>query len=103
MRQAYLRKNLGQYRYEISTREDLLNNTYTANALNEYTSITTPGYKDICAAAIATNGVTVNGNTADRKVVQVSVLTIDTDPSPAHQALRGRITESRPGPDHCLR
>jgi RHS repeat-associated protein len=42
--------------------------SYTANALNEYTSITTPGYKDICGAAIATNSVAVNANTADRKV-----------------------------------
>jgi RHS repeat-associated protein len=42
--------------------------SYTANALNEYSSITTPGYKDICGAAIATNSVAVNGNAADRKV-----------------------------------
>jgi YD repeat-containing protein len=42
--------------------------SYTANALNEYTSITTPGYKDICGAAIATNSVAVNGNASDRKV-----------------------------------
>jgi len=42
--------------------------TYTANGLNQYTDITTPGYKDICGIAIATNGVTVNGGAADRKV-----------------------------------
>jgi hypothetical protein len=47
---------------------NLRQTTYTANALNEYTSITTPGYKDICGAAIATNSVAVNGNASDRKV-----------------------------------
>jgi len=59
---------LWEFGGQISTRGDLLKNTYTANALNEYTSITTPGYKDICGAAIATNSVAVNGGTADRKV-----------------------------------
>lgn len=47
---------------------NLRQTTYAANALNEYTSVTTPGYEDICGVAIGTNGVTVNGNTADRKV-----------------------------------
>jgi len=41
--------------------------TYTGNSLNEYTGITTPGYKDILGDAIATNTVTVNSGTADRK------------------------------------
>jgi RHS repeat-associated protein len=42
--------------------------TYAANALNQYTSITTPGYKDIVGVAIATNSVTVNSGATDRKV-----------------------------------
>ena len=42
--------------------------SYTANALIEYTSITTPGYKDIYGLAVATNAVKVNGSTSDRKV-----------------------------------
>ena len=41
--------------------------TYTANSLNEYTSIATPGYESIIGAALATNGVTVNSGAADRK------------------------------------
>jgi YD repeat-containing protein len=46
---------------------------YAANALNQYTSITTPGYKDILGVALATNTVrltnTVTGTwvEADRK------------------------------------
>ena len=40
---------------------------YTANNLNEYTSISTPGYKDVIGAAFATNAVAVNSDTADRK------------------------------------
>ncbi len=47
---------------------NLRQTTYTANSLNEYTGITTPGYKDICGVALATNAVTVNGNAADRRV-----------------------------------
>jgi RHS repeat-associated protein len=39
---------------------------YTANSLNQYTDIVTPGLKDIMGAALATNSVTVNGGTADR-------------------------------------
>ena len=42
--------------------------SYTANSLNQYTGITTPGEKEIIGVAIATNSVTVNGGTADRKV-----------------------------------
>jgi hypothetical protein len=42
--------------------------TYTANGLNQYTTVTTPGYKDIMGLALATNTVTVNRGTADRKV-----------------------------------
>jgi RHS repeat-associated protein len=41
--------------------------SYTANSLNEYTGIVTPGSKDIMGLAIATNTVTVNGGVADRK------------------------------------
>jgi RHS repeat-associated protein len=41
--------------------------TYVVNNLDEYTNIATPGYKDIIGDAIATNYVTVNGGTADRK------------------------------------
>jgi len=41
--------------------------SYTANSLNQYTSIVTPGQKDICGAALVTNSVTVNSVAADRK------------------------------------
>jgi hypothetical protein len=41
--------------------------SYAVNNLNEYTNISTPGYKDIIGVAIATNGVTVNGAATDRK------------------------------------
>ncbi len=41
--------------------------SYTANNLNEYTAITTPGYKDIFGVALANNAVTVNSGAADRK------------------------------------
>jgi len=34
----------------------------------QYTSNTTPGYKEIIGVAVATNAVTVNGGAADRKV-----------------------------------
>ncbi len=40
---------------------------YTNNLLNQYTSITTPGFEDIIGVAVATNSVTVNSGTADRK------------------------------------
>jgi len=40
---------------------------YTVNSLDQYTSIATPGYKDVCGAAIATNSVTVNACATDRK------------------------------------
>jgi RHS repeat-associated protein len=46
---------------------NLRTNSYTANNLNEYTAVSTPGYKDIIGVALATNSVTVNGGTADRK------------------------------------
>ena len=46
---------------------NLRTTSYSANNLNEYSSITTPGYKDILGLALVTNGVTVNGETADRK------------------------------------
>lgn len=41
--------------------------SYTANSLNQYSAVTTPGYEDIIGAAIATNGVTVNTLATDRK------------------------------------
>jgi RHS repeat-associated protein len=41
--------------------------SYTANSLNQYTNILTPGYENILGAALATNSVTVNGSAADRK------------------------------------
>ena len=41
--------------------------SYSVNSLNQYTGVVTPGLKDILGAALATNGVTVNGGTADRK------------------------------------
>jgi hypothetical protein len=46
--------------------------TYTANELNQYTSITTPGYEDILGVALATNSVTVNSGGTDRKIVKGS-------------------------------
>jgi RHS repeat-associated protein len=41
--------------------------SYTANALNQYTQRTVPGYVDIMGLGFATNAVTVNGQTAWRK------------------------------------
>ena len=42
---------------------------YTANSLNEYSGIiAAPGFENIMGAALATNTVVVNGNTADRKI-----------------------------------
>ena len=41
--------------------------SYTANSLNQYTGIVTPGLQDVCGAALATNAVTVNGGLADRR------------------------------------
>jgi RHS repeat-associated protein len=41
--------------------------SYTANPLNQYTTICTPGYETVVGAAYATNAVTVNSATADRK------------------------------------
>ena len=40
--------------------------SYTANSLNQYIGIATPGLQDVCGAALATNVVTVNGGLADR-------------------------------------
>jgi len=42
--------------------------SYTANDLNQYTSILTPGLADICGAALVNSNVTVNGVSADRKI-----------------------------------
>jgi RHS repeat-associated protein len=42
--------------------------SYTANSLNQYTAKTTPGYKDILGAALATDTVTVNSGATARKV-----------------------------------
>jgi RHS repeat-associated protein len=41
--------------------------SYSANNLNQYTTVTTPGYEAIVGVALATNLVTVNSLTADRK------------------------------------
>jgi RHS repeat-associated protein len=41
--------------------------SYGVNNLNEYTNVTTPGFKDIIGDAIATNSVTINSAAADRK------------------------------------
>jgi RHS repeat-associated protein len=40
---------------------------YTANNLNHYSAVATPGYDSILGVAFATNSVTVNSGTADRK------------------------------------
>ena len=41
---------------------------YSANSLNEYTNVATPGWQEVVGAAIASNNVTVNGSLADRKL-----------------------------------
>jgi RHS repeat-associated protein len=41
--------------------------TYGANSLNQYTNRTVPGFADIMGIALATNTVTVGGQTAHRK------------------------------------
>jgi YD repeat-containing protein len=46
---------------------NLRTTTYAANALNQYTTVTTPGYKDVLGAALATNSVTVNSGSCSRK------------------------------------
>jgi RHS repeat-associated protein len=48
--------------------ENLRSASYTANNLNQYTQRTVPGYLDIMGLGFATNAVTVNGQTASRKV-----------------------------------
>lgn len=40
---------------------------YAVNSLNQYTTLTNLGYADILGAALATNGVWVNGGLAERK------------------------------------
>jgi RHS repeat-associated protein len=40
---------------------------YTANNLNQYSAVVTPGYSAILGVAFATNSVTVNSASADRK------------------------------------
>jgi RHS repeat-associated protein len=62
--------------------------TYGANALNQYTNITTPGYKDIIGASMATNSVTVNGNATDRKVEYFhNEQTMANDSGPVYQSV----------------
>ena len=46
---------------------NLRTTTCAANQLNQYTTVTTPGYRDILGAALATNSVTVNSGAADRR------------------------------------
>jgi YD repeat-containing protein len=46
---------------------NLWTNYYTANSLNQYSGIVTPGYQSIIGVALPTNSVTVNGGAADRK------------------------------------
>ncbi len=46
---------------------NLRTTSYAANYLDQYTSITTPGYQSIIGAGLATDSVTVNSSTADRK------------------------------------
>jgi RHS repeat-associated protein len=41
--------------------------SYTPNNLNEYSTVVTPGYKDVMGAAWTTNVLTVNGGATDRK------------------------------------
>jgi len=61
---------------------------YNANPLNQYTNIVTPGYKSILGVAIATNTVTVNSNTALRKVEYFeSEITITNTLGPTWQSV----------------
>jgi YD repeat-containing protein len=46
---------------------NLRTNVYSANALNQNTSILTPGYESIFGVAMATNAVTVNSGATSRK------------------------------------
>jgi len=50
-----------------SNKLNLARQSYTNNRLNQYIGITTPGYENIIGAALATNGVTVNGSATDRR------------------------------------
>ena len=46
---------------------NLRTSSYTPNQLNQYTTVVTPGFKDVSGAAWATSTVTVNGGATDRK------------------------------------
>lgn len=46
---------------------NLRQTVYATNALNLYTTVTTPGYEDVVGMAWATNTVTVNSGATDRK------------------------------------
>ena len=46
---------------------NLRTTSYSANNVNEYSNITTPGYEDVLGMAWATNNLTVNGGATDRK------------------------------------
>jgi RHS repeat-associated protein len=50
-----------------TTGANLRTTSYTANSLNQYTSVSTPGYEPILGAALANNSVTINSGAADRK------------------------------------
>jgi RHS repeat-associated protein len=67
---------------------NLRTTSYGPNALNQYTNVTTPGYKDIIGAAMATNSVAVNGNATDRKVEYFhNELSIANGSGPVYQSV----------------
>ena len=78
---------------------------YTANNLNQYTSRDYPGTNDVIGAALATNGVTVNGTAAWRKG-EYFWATVKTNNTSSLAWLgttvaRGGITNTGHGERHC--
>ncbi len=62
--------------------------SYSVNSLNQYSGITTPGYKDALGAALATNSVTVNGAATDRKVEYFhNELSVNNVSGPVYQSV----------------
>ena len=62
--------------------------SYSANSLNQYTSRDVPGYINLLGLSFATNTVTVNGQTAYRKVEYFhKELSVDNSASPVYQSV----------------
>jgi len=67
---------------------NLRTTTYTANNLNQYTAVTTPGFEDIVGLALATDTVTVNSGATDRKGEYFhGEITVANSSSPVWQAV----------------